>query len=183
MPLAADLVRLTKKKMEHICMIVDLDGYRVKHQPYIVRELGLYSLQHGSFSWCLENKLPYLSLEKRDRKTVNYVYHHIHGLRFESSKQEKALPQPMVKPIMESAYLRSRTQQHTTVAYKGGCLEKNLLNELQIPCVNLEDFGCPKVEKLMGMDEGFTCGRHKKPTHHCPKQETYLFYRWMQSQL
>ena len=34
--------------MEHICMIVDLDGYRVKHQPYIVRELGLYSLQHGS---------------------------------------------------------------------------------------------------------------------------------------
>ena len=48
---------------------------------------------------------------------------------------------------------------------------------------SLEDFGCPKVEKLMGMDEGFTCGRHKKPTHHCPKQETYLFYRWMQSQL
>ena len=85
----------------------------------------------------------------------------------------------MVKPIIESAYLRSRTQQHTTVAYKGGCLEKNLLNELQIPCVNLEDFGCPKVEKRVGMDEGFTCGRHKKPTHHCPKQETYLFYRWM----
>ena len=60
---------------------------------------------------------------------------------------------------------------------------KESTRELQIPCVNLEDFGCPKVEKLMGMDEGFTCGRHKKPTHHCPKQETYLFYRWMQSQL
>ena len=164
-------------------MIVDLDGYQVKHQPYIVRELGLYSLQHGSFNWFFENKLPYLSLEKRDRKTVNYVYHHIHGLRFESSKQEKALPQPMVKPIMESAYLRSRTQQHTTVAYKGGCLEKNLLNELQIPCVNLEDFGCPKIETLVaiGLNPGFSCGHHTQPQLHCPKQETYLFYQWMQS--
>ena len=152
-------------------MIVDLDGYQVNHQPFIVREMGVYSLQHGSFSWFSENKLPYLSLEKRDRKTVNYVYHHIHGLRFESSKQEKALPQHLVKPMIESAYHRSRTQHQYMVAYKGGYLEKNLLNELQIPCVNLEDFGCPKVEKLiaMGFDVGLTCGRHAKPTHHCPK--------------
>jgi len=165
-------------------MIVDLDGYQVNHQPFIVREMGVYSLQHGSFSWFLENKLPYLSLEKRDRKTVNYVYHHIHGLRFESSKQEKALPQHLVKTMIESAYHRSRTQHQYMVAYKGGYLEKNLLNELQIPCVNLEDFGCPKVEKLiaMGFDVGLTCGRHAKPTHHCPKQETYLFYQWIQSQ-
>ena len=65
-----------------------------------------------------------------------------------------------------------------------GYLEKNLLNELQIPCVNLEDFGCPKVEKLiaMGFDVGLTCGRHAKPTHHCLQQETYLFYQWIQSQ-
>ena len=90
-------------------MIVDLDGYQVNHQPFIVREMGVYSLQHGSFSWFLENKLPYLSLEKRDRKTVNYVYHHIHGLRFESSQQEKALPQHMVKPDQNN----SPTSFHT----------------------------------------------------------------------
>ena len=165
-------------------MIVDLDGYKVKHHPYIVRELGLYSVSHGSFSWFLENTLPYVSLEKRDRKTVNYVYYHIHGLRFESTPQEKALPQHMIKPLIDVAYQRSRTQQRTMVAYKGGHLEKDLLDELQIPCVNLEDFGCPKVEKLiaMGFDVGLTCGRHAKPTHHCPKQETYLFYQWIQSQ-
>ena len=145
-------------------MIVDLDGYRVKHQSYIVRELGLYSLQHGSCSWFFENKLPYLSLEKRDRKTVNYVYHHIHGLRFESSKQEKAHPQHMVN--IWSTYG-----------------QKNLLNELQIPCVNLEDFGCPKIETLVaiGLNPGFSCGHHTQPQLHCPKQETYLFYQWMQS--
>ena len=34
------------------------------------------------------------------------------------------------------------------VAYKGGTLEKKLLIQLQIPYVNLEDFGCPKFEYL-----------------------------------
>ena len=166
-------------------MIIDFDGYQVKHHPFIVREIGLYSVPHGSFSWFLENKLPYLSLEQRDRKTVNYVFRHIHGLRFESSLPEKALPQHMIKPMIDSAYHRSRTPNRYMVGYKGGHLEKDLLNELQIPCVNLEDFGCPKVEKLiaMGFDVGSTCGRHAKPTHHCPKQETYLFYQWLQSQV
>ena len=36
-------------------MIVDLDGYQLNQQPFIVKEIGLHSLQHGSFSWFLEN--------------------------------------------------------------------------------------------------------------------------------
>jgi len=153
---------LIEDTMEQICMIVDFDGYQVNHHPYIVRELGLYSVLHGSFSWFLENQLPYVSLEKRDRKTVNYVYHDIHGLRFESTQQEKALPQHMIKPLIDLNYQRSRTSQRNMVAYKGGHLEKDLLNELRIPCVNLEDFGCLKVEKIiaMGFDVRSTCGRH-----------------------
>ena len=166
-------------------MIIDFDGYQIKNYPYIVRELGLYSVLHGSFSWFLENTLPYDSLEKRDRKTVNYVYYNIHGLRFESTPQEKALPQHMIKPLVDVYYQRSRTQQRTLVAYKGGHLEKDLLDELQIPCVNLEEFGCPKVEKIiaMGFDSRSNCFRHAKPSHHCPKQETHLFYQWLQSRV
>ena len=70
-------------------MIVDFNGYQVNHHPFIVREMGVYSLQHGSFSWFLENKLPYLSLEKRDRKTVNYVYHHIHAYALNRASKKK----------------------------------------------------------------------------------------------
>ena len=39
--------------MEQICMIVDLDGYKVKHQPFIVRELGLYSVSAREFELVL----------------------------------------------------------------------------------------------------------------------------------
>ena len=121
-------------------MILDLDGYQVNHQPFIVREMGIYSLPYGSFSWSLENRLPYLSLEKKDRQRVNYVYHHVHGLRFESTKQEKSLPQHMVKYMIEAAFHRSKSQDQYVVAYKGGHVEKDLLNELHIPSVNLEDY-------------------------------------------
>ena len=145
-------------------MIIDFDGYQVKHHPFIVR--------NGSFSWFLENKLPYLSLEQRDRKTVNYVFRHIHGLRFESSLPEKALPQHMIKPLIDSAYHHSRTPHR----YMVGHLEKDLLNELQIPSVNLEDFGCPKVEKLIatGFDGGSNL-RSSRETHPPLSQTRNLF--------
>jgi hypothetical protein len=37
---------------------------------------------------------------------------------------------------------------NSTIAYKGGHYEKDLLNSLSIPAVNLESFGCPKAKKL-----------------------------------
>ena len=32
------------------------------------------------------------------------------------------------------------------VAYKGGHVEKDRLNKLNIPCLDLETWGCPKYE-------------------------------------
>ena len=168
--------------MEHICMIVDLDGYRIR-SGFIARELGVYSLKDGRLSWMFDNPLPFFYLDKKDQRTCHYVYRHVHGLPWQTRSQEKAHPQHMVKPIVDTLYRSCRTSERWLVAYKGGCLEKNLLNELQIPCVNLEDFGCPKIETLVaiGLNPGFSCGHHTQPQLHCPKQETYLFYQWMQS--
>ena len=47
--------------MEHICLILDLDGYQVNHQPFIVREMGVYSYSTGvsAGSWktsCLTSR-------------------------------------------------------------------------------------------------------------------------------
>ena len=130
-------------------MIIDLDGYRIR-SGFIARELGVYSLKDGSLSWMFDNPLPFFYLDKKDQRTCHYVYRHVHGLPWQTRSQEKAHPQHMVKPIVDTLYRSCRTPERWLVAYKGGCLEKNLLNELQIPCVNLEDFGCLKDRNIGG---------------------------------
>lgn len=165
-------------------MILDLDGYRIR-SGFILREMGVYSQRYGSLSWMFENTLPFFYLDRKDQHTCHYVYRHVHGLPFESTPTEKAYPQHLVKHLVDVTYHQSKTHGKQLAAYKGGRLEKDLLQELQIPCINLEDLGCPKVEELVavGFKPGSSCGHHLKPTLHCPKQETYLFYQWMQSQL
>lgn len=167
--------------LQQTCMILDLDGYQVNHQPFIVREIGIYSIPKGSFSWSVENTLPYSSLEKKDRKRVNYVYHHVHGLRFQSSPEEKAIPQHVVKAMIQASFQRSKSQDQFFVGYRGGTLESDLLKELNIPSLNLKDFGCPKSSqlKLRGFIPGCSCGNHLKPELHCVKQETFLLYQWL----
>ena len=53
------------------------------------------------------------------------------------------------------------------IGYKGGHVEKDFLQRLGIPSVNLEEFGCPKFEHLTAPDfnpvEG--CGFHVRQSH------------------
>ena len=49
---------------------------------------------------------------------------------------------------VKKLYDTYKTPTRTYVAYKGGTLEKDLLDRLNIPCWNLEEAGCPKFERL-----------------------------------
>ena len=64
-------------------------------------------------------------------------------------------------------YRKYRTKTMGVIGYKGGHVEKDLLQRLGIPSVNLEEFGCPKFEHLMVPDfnpvEG--CGFHVRQSH------------------
>ena len=65
------------------------------------------------------------------------------------------------------------------VAYKVGTSEKKLLIQLQIPYVNLEDFGCPKFEYLP--EYYFSpvhSGCHLNGRFHCSMAECHAFMRW-----
>jgi hypothetical protein len=65
----------------------------------------------------------------------------------------------------------------------GGHYERDLLNRLNIPGVNLEACGCPRAEVLfdqLGWLE--TCGKHLTTVEayrHCPKLETEAFGYWL----
>ena len=87
-----------------------------------------------------------------------------------------------VKHYRECFYNSVKTSNLNTIAYKGGHFERDLLEHLQIPSIDLERLGCPKAEFLFdGLVWLETCGHHFE-THsyqHCPKVEVEAFGKWL----
>ena len=163
--------------MDQVTLILDLDGYRLKSGQFIVRELGWCTIRGENDSQHFYSPMRYKDLSYKDRRTVNYVYRHIHGLRFEA-----ALPQREVESVIRALY------KGGIIAYKGGQVEKELLDKMELPHVDLEDFNCLKADALWFSDfhAGTSCGHHKIDTMkfiHCPKQETFLFFHWLKTKL
>jgi hypothetical protein len=72
------------------------------------------------------------------------------------------------------------------IAYKGGCIEKNLLKHQNIPSINLELFGCPKAVNIFPeMPWLECCGHHsllknKEDTYkHCPRVKVEAYLHWL----
>ena len=112
-----------------------------------------------------------------------FVTKHVHKLPFGTTRG--SLPLYNIHDIVKSFYGNVKENEESTLAYKGGHFERDLLRELKIPAVNLEDFGCPKAkflfEKLIWLE---TCGQHLA-THayqHCPKVEVEAFVTWLKEQ-
>ena len=127
--------------MDHITLIIVLEGFHLS-SGFIVRELGWCTIQGENDSQHFYSRLRYKELNYKDRRTVNYVYKHIHGLRFEAAYREAALPQRDVEGVIRALY------RGGLIAYKGGHLEKDLLDKMGLPSVNLEEFGCLKADSL-----------------------------------
>ena len=51
--------------------------------------------------------------------------------------------------FVSTLYEQRRRRQQYIVVYKGGHIEKDLLNKLNIPCVDLKEFGCPKANQML----------------------------------
>ena len=165
--------------MEEITLIIDLEGF-ILSSGFIARELGWCTIQGENDSQHFYSRMRYKDLNYKDRRTVNFVYKHIHGLRFEASFKEAALPQRDLEAVIRALY------RGGLIAYKGGHLEKDLLDKMGLPSINLEEFGCPKADSLWSQYEGTCCGHHKTDLFkmvHCPKHETFLFFQWLQHQL
>jgi len=164
--------------MEEITLIIDLEGF-ILSNGFIARELGWCTIRGENDSQHFYSRVRYKDLNYKDRRTVQFVYKHIHGLRFEASFKEAALPQRDLEAVIRALY------RGGLVAYKGGHLEKDLLDKMGLPSINLEEFGCPKADSLWNQYKGTGCGHHKTDLFkmvHCPKEETFLFYQWLKQQ-
>lgn len=165
-----------KAFLENVCLILDLEGYCVQKKFY-ARELGWTTWQGQSGAKHYQLPFRWKTLCPKDRLTAQYVYHRIHGLPFEAHTAEKARPLKNLKGDVLTLYTQAKTPERFVVGYKGGHIEKDLLQELDLPAMNLEEYGCPKFEKLDTLSVIQDCGHHRFK-HHCAMVESHAFWQW-----
>ena len=165
--------------MNRIVGIIDMDGFTIAKKFYC-KELGVLKIgnDEGS-SYHFNLGINWQDLSVKDRQQCKFVSEKIHKLRFEDPK---GIPLANLEGIVQEFYECTKRDTMSTIGYKGGHFERDLLRKLEIPSVNLEDFGCPKAvhlfDKLAWLE---TCGMHigKDPYLHCPKVEVEAFGCWL----
>ena len=168
--------------MEHICLVIDLEGFHIKSKGgFHVREMGFCdwtSQSVGSKSYQTFGAFKDLSFQ--DRKTAAFVIDKIHGLPYKAKPQENARPPQELDTDIRSLYEQHKTPQRHIIAYKGGHVERDLLTRLNIPSYNLEESGCPPFRCMKRLTGVLGCGHHNNPSlHHCPMVECFHFVDWM----
>lgn len=134
----------------------------------------------------MKYKMPhyFITLSEKDKVNANYVTNRIHGLTFNVGDHEHPKPQDCLYQDVYELNNTFKTPQQDLVGYKRGHFEKDVLNKLNIPCINLEEWGCPKFKKLMkwGFPKMVNCGHHIYNSSHCAAVECEAFWQWLVSQ-
>ena len=168
--------------MDDIIGIIDMDGFSLGKNFYC-KELGVLKVDDdNAYSYFFDLGIRWNDLTVKYKKTCIYVIKNIHKLPFEVPEGVKAYKHSELEGIIIKFYKETKRSTNSTIAYKGGHFEKDLLVKLGIPNVNLEKYGCPKAnqlfDKLIWLE---TCGHHigEDTYQHCPKVEVEAFGTWL----
>ena len=163
--------------------ILDLDGFEINGE-FFCKELGLMRVKDGyANSYLFEIPLRWEELDERTKRQCDFLMRKIHRLPFWVPDEVDAYDLGELRGIVMDFYTQNRVDDSSKLAFKGGWYEKSLLTQLRIPFLNLEDFGCPKAERLfneLGWLE--TCGNHlrgRDTYKHCPKVEVEAYECWL----
>ena len=178
-------------------MIMDMEGYFLPE--FYCRELGAVGLSdETTLHYFYKMPMSFLDLSPSQATTVTFVKSRIHGLPFVPSHQEKAHPYDQLMKDILYMYRSQMQVGKMMVAYKGGHVEKDILdklneeNQLNIPYIDLEELGCPKVDTLIHQGYGYNvsdCGHHfvhrlsKIQCIHCAFLEVQILKEWVESKL
>ena len=171
--------------MEQIVGVIDMDGF-VINKTFYCKELGVLKVgKDEGDSYLFDIGIRWQDLTSKQQKHCMFLTRSIHKLPFGVSRGTNSIPLSNLNTIVKCFYDSVKLNNLSSIAYKGGHFERDLLQHLQIPSVNLEDFGCPKAEFLFdGLVWLETCGHHLG-THayqHCPKVEVEAFGKWLREQ-
>ena len=146
-------VPFTMGALENIIAILDMDGFVVNRHFYC-QDLGV--LRFGDLyaeSYFFDIGLRWSDLTPKDQRSCECVQTYIHQLPFDVPDGIDALPLRLLEDIITDFYLDARRASTSVMAYKGrdfeSHFERDVLTRLGIPAIDLEQYGCPKAEKLM----------------------------------
>lgn len=171
------LINLTKIMLDRVCCIIDVDGFSVRvpsefqdsyRNQFLVRELGYvradpaYAYLPRSYRFDLSRTHDFDQLPDDVARTLRYQSRVITGLSVLPGPTESdCLDARTLPDVVEKIYDRCRTVEADLVAYKGGCWEADLLKGLGIPCLDLQEFGCPPFGTLQEKGAYKDCGHHR----------------------
>lgn len=183
-----------------VCGIIDFDGFNIRKysnsvftSEFLIREIGFIQIDPENVDRAAKScrfDLSFYDFGGRQEdvwRTINYQTRYVTGLTFKPGPEENVYDYTKVESFVTSMYNESRWAGHDVVAFKGGIEEKKLLDQLSIPHVNLEDYGCPKYKDLLKQNivrsPPIDCGYHKGlkvgKVVHCPKAEVTAFRDWL----
>ena len=123
--------------------------------------------------------IPNVTLFDENDRGVRYQIRVIHGLPIERHRVDNNF----YSYYEMLSILRKMFRNADLVGYKGGNIERDLLNMLGISCINMEIMACPKYEQLLSRYnvEPKTCGYHIKSgrQYHCSRHEVKLFSQFL----
>ena len=126
----------------------DMDGFRIQKR-FFCKELGLLKVgEDTASSFFFDIGVRWSDLDEKDTRCCKYLTKQIHKRPSGVPRGTKAYSLKALEKLVINFYKGVRTDRKSTLAYKGGILERDLLKRLGIPSVNLECFGCPKAEAL-----------------------------------
>ena len=143
----------------------DLPKMQSRKACFLCREASIIILgQCGTISKSAFFSVPQQHWSTADRKTIRYAMYNLHGMDVIPAPTEQPLYQQCeLGMVMEGWYelVQNVTRQkRPMIAYKGGIVERDLLDALDIPSVNLEDWGCPKAGCLVSLFPEVKCHHH-----------------------
>ena len=120
------------------------------------------------------------TIKGRDRMNVAYVTGWVHGLAFDDDPTKEAKPYACSEQDVKELYDKYKTEDQPLVAYKGGRVVYETLKKIGIDAINLEHWGCKKIQTFIDPDTESPedCGHHARG--YCAKVKCNTFRQWLE---
>ena len=118
-----------------------MDGFVINKTFYCKELGGLKAGKDEGDSHLFDIGTRWHDLTRKQQKHCMFLTRNMHKLPFRVSRGTNPIPLSNLNTIVKCFYDSVKLNNLSNIAYKG-------VQHLQIPSVNLEDFGCPKAEFL-----------------------------------